>query len=67
VHATTPEECEEIGREIAETTGITENLLLYSTREYKKTRVRYFVEEYEKFWEAEPVALTQGLIEEEHA
>jgi len=59
VHATTPEECEQIGREIAETTGITDNLLLYSTREYKKTRVRYFVEDYEKFWEAEP-ALTPG-------
>jgi siroheme decarboxylase len=55
VHATTPEECEKIGLEIGEATGITENLLLYSTREYKKTRVRYFVEDYERFWETEPV------------
>ena len=59
VHATTPEECEQIAREISEATGISENLLLYSTREYKKTRVRYFVEDYEKFWEMEP-ALTPG-------
>jgi DNA-binding Lrp family transcriptional regulator len=64
VHAPTRDECEEIGRDIAAATGISENLLLYSTREYKKTRVRYFVEDYERFWDtaeeaealAEPVA-----------
>ena len=54
IHATTPEECEQIAREISESTQITDNLLLYSTREYKKTRVRYFVEDYEEFWENEP-------------
>ncbi len=53
IHATTPEECEEIAKEIAEATQITDNLLLYSTREYKKTRVRYFVEDREEQWEAE--------------
>ena len=54
IHATTQDECEQIAREISEATQITDNLLLYSTREYKKTRVRYFVEDYEEFWEAEP-------------
>jgi hypothetical protein len=54
IHATTPEECEQIAGEISEATQITDNLLLYSTREYKKTRVRYFVEDYEEFWESEP-------------
>ena len=54
IHATTQEECEEIAQEISEATQITDNLLLYSTREYKKTRVRYFVEDYEEFWEDEP-------------
>jgi hypothetical protein len=55
VHATTPDGCEEVAREISEATGITENLLLYSTREYKKTRVKYFVEDYQELWEtAEP-------------
>ena len=54
IHATTQEECEEIAREISQATQITDNLLLYSTREYKKTRVRYFVEDYEEFWESEP-------------
>ncbi len=64
VHAPTRDECEDIGREIAAATGVYDNLLLYSTREYKKTRVRYFVEDYERFWDsaetaaalAEPVA-----------
>ena len=54
IHATTQDECEQIAREISEATQVTDNLLLYSTREYKKTRVRYFVEDYEEFWENEP-------------
>ena len=45
LHATTTEGCEEIAKEISEVTGITDYQLLYSTREYKKTRVRYFVDE----------------------
>jgi len=49
VHATTPEGCEEINNEISEATGITERLVLYSTREYKKTRVRYFVPDYDDY------------------
>jgi len=53
VHATSTEGCEEIEREISEATGITDRRLLYSTREYKKTRVRYFVEDYDRYREAE--------------
>jgi DNA-binding Lrp family transcriptional regulator len=53
VHATTPEGCEEINNEISEATGITERLVLYSTREYKKTRVRYFVPDYDEYLDAE--------------
>jgi DNA-binding Lrp family transcriptional regulator len=45
VHATSKEECEAIARDISEKTGIDDRMLLYSTREYKKTRVRYFVED----------------------
>ena len=52
VHATSNEGCEEIEREISQATGITSRLLLYSTREYKKTRVRYFVEDYDRYREA---------------
>ena len=59
VHATTPEGCEEINTEISEATGITERLVLYSTREYKKTRVRYFVPDYDDYLEIEkPDAVT---------
>ena len=43
IHATSREGCEEVAREISNATTITDYLMLYSTREYKKTRVRYFV------------------------
>ena len=43
IHATSNEQCEQVAREISEVTGINDYKLLYSTREYKKTRVRYFV------------------------
>lgn len=43
IHATTQEQCEQVAKDISEATGIDEFQLLYSTREYKKTRVRYFV------------------------
>ena len=61
VHATNPEGCEEINNEISEATGITERLVLYSTREYKKTRVRYFVPDYDNYLETEhPDAVITG-------
>ena len=45
IHATTQAQCEEVAAEISTATGIDAYRLLYSTREYKKTRVRYFVED----------------------
>ncbi|MEX2598376.1 MAG: Lrp/AsnC family transcriptional regulator [Dehalococcoidia bacterium] len=45
IHATSQDQCEKVAEEISGATGITEYQLLYSTREYKKTRVRYFVED----------------------
>lgn len=56
VHATTPEGCEQYSQEIAEATGITDRLALYSTREYKKTRVRYFVPDYDEYLASEAPA-----------
>ncbi len=53
VHATTPEGCEQFNHEISESTGITDRRVLYSTREYKKTRVRYFVKDYDEYLESE--------------
>ena len=35
--------------------GLSDRLLLYSTREYKKTRVRYFVEDEFKIDELQPL------------
>ncbi len=43
IHAASREKCEEVAGELSEATGIDDYMLLYSTREYKKTRVRYFV------------------------
>ena len=43
IHATSSEKCEEVALGISRDTGIDDYTLLYSTREYKKTRVRYFV------------------------
>ena len=43
IHATTREKCEEVAQEISRECGVKDYLLLFSTREYKKTRVRYFV------------------------
>ena len=50
VHGRTVEECEAVLDAMAAETGLSERLSLYSTREYKKTRVRYFTPEMEA-WE----------------
>ena len=50
VHGRSVEECEDVLAAISRSTGITEYISLYSTREYKKTRVRYFTPEMEA-WE----------------
>jgi hypothetical protein len=44
------EECESILQAIEDETGITERAVLYSTKEYKKTRVSYFTPEADE-WE----------------
>lgn len=45
IHAITRGECEEIAKKIADETELKDYQLLYSHREYKKTRVRYFVDD----------------------
>lgn len=50
VHGRSDEECESLLAAIRDATGITTYRSLYSTREYKKTRVRYFTPEMEE-WE----------------
>jgi len=55
VHGTSVEEVEEILDMIGKETGITERSVLYSTKEYKKTRVQYFTKEMEE-WENQVLA-----------
>jgi hypothetical protein len=45
VHARSRENCEALAQEMAQRTGISDYAILFSTREYKKKRVRYFVEQ----------------------
>lgn len=45
IHATSKGSCEEIASSIEKVTSIRDKKLLYSSREYKKARVRYFVED----------------------
>jgi DNA-binding Lrp family transcriptional regulator len=50
IHGKTREECEQSMAAIAAKTGIRDHGALYSTKEYKKVRVRYFTAE-EEAWE----------------
>lgn len=50
VHGRSVEECESVLTAMSEESGLTDYASLYSTREYKKTRVRYFTPEMEA-WE----------------
>ncbi|MEN6519525.1 MAG: AsnC family transcriptional regulator [Armatimonadota bacterium] len=42
VHGRSIEDCEKAARELSNATGITDYVLLYSVREFKKTRVLYY-------------------------
>jgi len=50
VHAKTQEECDRLIEEMAQETGLSEYGKLYSTREFKKQRLVYFDDAFEK-WE----------------
>ena len=51
-HGRSKEECDAILDSIAEDTGIEDRRTLYSSTEFKKTRLRYFTDEHQR-WEAE--------------
>lgn len=51
VHGQSMEQCEEVLSAISRATGVTEYISLYSTREYKKTRLLFYTDAYQK-WEA---------------
>ncbi len=46
LHARSKAECEVAATAIEDQTGITERRMLYSTKEYKKVRVRYYTDEF---------------------
>jgi len=52
VHAATAQQCEEVMAAISRETGVVKYATLYSTKEYKKQRVRYFTGDVER-WENE--------------
>ena len=43
IHARNEEKCRRIAEKISEKTGLTDYAILFSTKEYKKERVKYFV------------------------
>jgi DNA-binding Lrp family transcriptional regulator len=43
VHALSREQCDETARQMSEEIGISDYVILYSTKEYKKERVKYYV------------------------
>lgn len=43
IHGRSREICQEIGDKVSRQTGLTDYVLLYSTKEFKKTRVKYLV------------------------
>ena len=52
LHGRTKGDCEEAADAIASETGVDEHAMLYSTKEYKKVRVRYYTEDFFA-WERE--------------
>ncbi len=52
IHATSKERVEEAVADIRDRTGLTDYRLLYSTKEYKKIRVRYFDPAYDAWAQA---------------
>jgi len=43
VHARSRKQCEEIARRMSQEIGVSDYVILYSTKEYKKERVKYYV------------------------
>ncbi len=59
VHGQEAKDCQEVINAISQTTGITDYALLYSTKEYKKVRLKYFTPELDE-WEASARRAPQG-------
>lgn len=62
VHGRTEADCERVLQAISEQTGIRDYRALYSTREYKKVRVRYYTDDYAR-WELEHLGVVKINLE----
>jgi DNA-binding Lrp family transcriptional regulator len=51
VHGPTRESCEEIARGLSKQTGLDDYAVLFSVREFKKERLRYFLPELDQWWD----------------
>jgi len=60
LHGRKASDCQKVAQSISEATGITEYAMLYSTKEYKKVRVRYFTPELD-VWEAKYLKPLAGV------
>jgi len=49
IHGKSKEDCEAVAKAVQEQTGIQNYTMLYSTREFKKTRVEYFTDDYDNW------------------
>ena len=58
VHGHTSEDCERILAAIAEHTGVTDYISLYSTREYKKVRLQFYTDDYAN-WERDNLGVVK--------
>ncbi len=50
VHGPSRESCHEIARELSRQTGLEDYAVLFSEREFKKQRLRYFLPELDRWW-----------------
>ena len=50
VHGPSRESCSEIARELSRVTGLEDYAVLFSEREFKKQRLRYFLPELDRWW-----------------
>jgi DNA-binding Lrp family transcriptional regulator len=52
VHGPSRESCREIARQLSRQTGLEDYAVLFSEREFKKQRLRYFLPELDRWWTA---------------
>ncbi len=60
VHGPSQESCREIAKQLSERSGIDDYTVLFSTREFKKQRLRYFLPELDQWWADRQPTRCQG-------